>query len=134
MRRLIMFAAFMSLNTCAATAADAVDCRNATSTYEMNVCADEDFSVADAALNAAYQAALTKIKGQDAPAPYDAKAYEAAFRAAQRAWVAFRNADCGGVVPFEWTGGSGTTAAVLGCMVSKTETRTKELSLSFGPQ
>ena len=54
------------------------------------------------------------------------------MRAAQRAWVAFRDAGCKGAMPMEWSGGSGTSAAVLICMREKTEARTKDLKERYG--
>jgi uncharacterized protein YecT (DUF1311 family) len=104
-----------------------IDCANASSTVEMNFCADRDFQAADKSLNAAYEAALASIKTRDLDKPYDAKSFEAALRAAQRAWLAYRDADCKDLVAQEWSGGSGTTSAVLGCMTEKTIERTKEL-------
>ena len=35
-----------------------IDCANAVSTYEMNACADKDFTAADAELNRVYAEAL----------------------------------------------------------------------------
>ena len=114
-----------------ASGAEAVDCANAMSTYEMNACADKDLAADDAALNAAYAKALADIAKHNAPAPYDRKTYEQALRMAQRAWIAYRDADCKGVVPMAWGGGTGTTLAVLGCLSAKTQTRTKELTEMF---
>jgi uncharacterized protein YecT (DUF1311 family) len=110
-----------------AIAAEAVDCRDQQTTAVQNHCAERDLVAADAALNAAYQAELAHIRMHEAPPPYDRQAYEAAFRAAQRAWIAFRDADCKGVVPFSWGNGTGSAAAVLGCLVTRTQARTKEL-------
>ena len=114
-----------------ARADEPVDCANATSTYEINACADKDLAKADAALNAAYQKALAKIAASDQEKPYDPKSWEEALRASQRAWVAFRDADCKGLVPMAWAGGTGTSMEVLGCMTAKTDERTKELKERF---
>ena len=133
MRTLLVAVGLVGLIAGGPVVAETADCGKAITTVEMNACADQELAAADAKLNEAYKKALDKAAGQNAPAPYDAKAYEAAIRAAQRAWVAFRDADCKGVVPFEWGGGTGATAAVLGCLSSKTTARTKELEES-GPQ
>ncbi len=111
--------------------AQTIDCANASSTVETNFCADKDFQGADTALNHAYATALTYIKSRDDVAPYDAKSFEAALRASQRAWVAFRDADCKDLVAQEWSGGSGTSAAVLGCMTEMTNRRAKDLKERF---
>lgn len=110
----------------AGTAA-ALDCSNASNTHEMNQCADRDFQAADAKLNRVYQSTLAAMRESEQSPPYDAKSWENALRAAQRAWVAYRDAECKDLVPMEWTGGTGTTVAVLGCMTEKTEQRIKDL-------
>jgi uncharacterized protein YecT (DUF1311 family) len=51
---------------------------------EMNRCAAEDASAADAELNRVYQQLLSKLS--------DDKSAQAKLRAAQRAWVVFRDA------------------------------------------
>jgi uncharacterized protein YecT (DUF1311 family) len=109
-----------------------VDCSKASSTVEMNFCADKDFQAADKSLNAAYTAALASVKTRDLEKPYDAKSFEAALRASQRAWLAFRDADCKDLVAQEWSGGSGTASASLGCMTEKTIQRTKDLKERYG--
>lgn len=105
-----------------------IDCGNAISTFELNACADKDFNAADAALNSTYQKALKAIPEIATEAPYDAKGWEAALRASQRAWVAYRDAECNNHTAMFWTGGTGATGEILGCMTEKTKARTKELS------
>ena len=104
-----------------------VDCANAMSTYEQNYCADKDLAAADKKLNDAYQKLLDGIAETGNDKPYDPKSWEKALRESQRAWVAFRDADCDGLAPMSWGGGTGTSAVVLGCKTAKTEARTKEL-------
>lgn len=109
-----------------------IDCAKATATVEINYCADRDYAEADRLLNEAYQKALAMIAKSDGPAPYTAAQWEQELRASQRAWVAFRDADCKGLVPMEWTGGSGTAYAVLGCMIELTKSRSKALRDRYG--
>jgi uncharacterized protein YecT (DUF1311 family) len=104
-----------------------VDCAKAQSTYEINVCSEKEFEKADKALNAAYKKALAQIASGGGEKPYDPKSWEEAMRASQRAWVAFRDADCKGLMAMEWQGGTGTTAAELSCMIQLTTARTKDL-------
>jgi uncharacterized protein YecT (DUF1311 family) len=113
-----------------AAAQDEVDpasCAEALSTAAMNRCADAEFSKADADLNAVYQKALASIPEFAGDPPWDAKSWEEALRTSQRAWVAFRDAECDKHVAMFWTNGSGATVDILGCKTEKTEQRTKEL-------
>lgn len=95
------------------------------STYELNACAEREFDAADAALNKAYAEALKSIPEMASEPPYDAEAWEAALRASQRAWIAYRDAECNAHVPMFWTGGSGATAEIIGCKSEMTKVRTK---------
>lgn len=104
-----------------------IDCAKAMATAELNACADQALARADAALNAAYRKVVAKIAASDGAKPYDNKSWDAALRASQRTWIAWRDADCKGLVPFPWGGGTGTTGEVLGCLTEKTEARTKQL-------
>jgi uncharacterized protein YecT (DUF1311 family) len=104
-----------------------VNCASPHSTPEFNLCAEGTFQRADDKLNAAFAKAIAFIKTVDSEKPYDAASWEQALRASQRAWVAFRDADCKGLTPMSWTGGTGTMVAVLECMTAKTNIRTKEL-------
>ena len=54
------------------------------------------------------------------------------MRKAQRAWIAFRDADCRGLVALDWAGGSGTPMAVSICMTDLTKRRTKTLKERYG--
>lgn len=103
------------------------DCQNATSTVELNFCAEQDLDKADAELNAVYQKAIAAVPEMATDAPYDAKSWEAALRASQRAWVQFRDAECDKHVPMFWGGGTGTTGDVLGCKTELTNARIKQL-------
>lgn len=110
-----------------------VDCENLSgNTHEINVCSERDYAAADAKLNAVWKNVLAHVSENGGEAPWDAKSWEETLRASQRAWVAFRDADCKDAVPMEWTGGTGTTAAVLGCLTEKTRARTKDLETRFG--
>jgi uncharacterized protein YecT (DUF1311 family) len=111
----------------AARAEEKIDCANAQTTVEMNYCSEQDFEAADKDLNQQYDKALAYIAESNLEKPYDPKSWTEAMRAAQRAWVAYRDADCKDLMPMEWSGGTGTSSAVMGCMTEKTIARTKEL-------
>ena len=82
-------------------------------------------------MNAIYKKALASIPSLASEKPYDAKSWLDKLRASQRAWVAFRDAECKDLVPMSWSGGTGTSGAVLGCMSGMTKVRTKDLVEQF---
>ncbi|GJE19451.1 lysozyme inhibitor LprI family protein [Methylobacterium marchantiae] len=79
-------------------------------------------------LNAAYRKALAVIdqddRGEDAKAK---AAWKAPLTAAQRAWIAFRDVDCGDLVLSEWNNGSGATVTGYACRYDKTVQRRDEI-------
>jgi uncharacterized protein YecT (DUF1311 family) len=107
-------------------AAQEFDCENAMAQQEMNACAYQAWEAADADLNAAYKLAMAEMKDMDANMPEDQQGADEALRAAQRAWIAYRDANCV-VAGFPMRGGSAEPLLVYGCMSSMTETRTAEL-------
>lgn len=64
----------------------AQDCANATSQMAMNVCADQAYRKTDAELNAAYRQINDRLK--------DDKDAMKLLVNAQKAWLAFRDAEC----------------------------------------
>jgi len=112
---------------CPAVADEPIDCAKAMSTVEINFCADKDYQAADKVLNETYALALKFTRDRNLEKPYDAKSFEEALRNAQRSWIAYRDAECKGVVPQQFAGGTITTSAILGCMTRETVRRTKEL-------
>lgn len=131
MRFLSSFAVFGVFAPMGAAIAQNIDCANARNTVEINFCADREYAAADAALNDIYKQALAALAKSDGEKPYDPKSWETALRASQRAWIAFRDADCKGLEPMQWSGGTGTTAAVLGCMTQLTQERIRVLKERF---
>ena len=120
--------ALIPLSASTSTRAEvAINCDTAVATAELNACEDQALEKADAAMKTVYKKVLAFIAKNGTEKPYDAKSWEDALRKSQRAWVAFRDADCKDLIPMSWTGGTGTTGAVLGCMTEKTKARTKEL-------
>lgn len=110
----------------------AADCTEALSTVEMNACAGAEFEKADGELNRVYAKALAAVPAlaTDDP-PFDARSWEEALRASQRAWLAFRDAECEGHVAKFWGGGTGATVDIIGCKTEKTEQRTRELKQRY---
>ena len=106
--------------------AQEVDCENAMAQQEMNLCAAQDYEEADAALNAAYKQARAAMQGLDADLPEGDRGAEAALRAAQRAWLPYRDAACASE---GWLmhGGSAEPLVVYGCLATLTRQRTQDL-------
>jgi uncharacterized protein YecT (DUF1311 family) len=109
----------------AASPVFAENCQNAQTTIEMNACAGENYKAADRDLNRAFARAISAAKESDRNVQGVDDSYEQALREAQRAWIAFRDADCK-PAPRELAG-SISTMEQLDCLTEKTVQRTKEL-------
>lgn len=110
----------MAVLVCVAAAAQAGDeeCGNMRTQQEMNACATRLYDQADRRLNALYARLLAEI-GNDAGA-------KARLRDSERAWIAFRDAQCG----FESAGYEGGSIQPLiraTCMKRLTDARIVEL-------
>ena len=92
-------------------------CANATTQAEMNDCQGKEYKKADAELNAAYKQLMSKL---------DDDGERAALKAAQLAWIKFRDADC----EYEAYLNKGGTIYPLvygGCLTAVTQARTRQL-------
>lgn len=107
-------------------AANAQDCVDRATTFEISECLSGELKQQDAELNRVYQAALKTTQLGELE-PKVRKAFEAALRDSQRKWVAFRDADCRELTGYEWYGGSGSGNASASCMVQMTRARAKDL-------
>ncbi len=104
-----------------------INCGTAVNTHELNWCSEQALIAADKKLNETYKQVLAHIAKSDEVAKGNREKWANALRLAQRHWVAFRDQDCGEVIGYVWGGGTGMTGAMLGCKLTKTEVRTKEL-------
>jgi uncharacterized protein YecT (DUF1311 family) len=86
------------------------------STYGMIDCIGKEVAVQDARLNRAYQAALMRL---------ERPRQKAALQKAQRAWIAFRDADCASYVDEDW--GSMARVEANQCVLDHTRQRADEL-------
>lgn len=102
------------------------NCKNPQTQIEMNICSQRDFDTADKALNAQYQATRKAMKAWDADAMSELKGAEDALVKAQRAWVAYRDAQCISY-GFQAHGGSMEPMLISGCQADLTLKRTAEL-------
>ena len=104
----------------------AVNCAEAVAQMDLNACADRAWKFADEDLNLAYGFALSMMKEIDAGLPQDQRGAEAALRAAQRAWIAFRDAGCT-AEGYRVVGGSMQPMVIAMCLERVTRARTEEL-------
>jgi uncharacterized protein YecT (DUF1311 family) len=112
---------------------ETVDCENAMAQQDMNICAGKDFEAADADLNKVWQEAIASAKEADAGMADDGRpGHEETLRKAQRAWIAFRDAQCE-YDGFEARGGSMEPMLVSGCLAELTRQRTKQLQDGENP-
>ena len=93
-------------------------CDSATTQVELNECTAQAYQAADKELNDAYQVLVGKLSNNAASLEK--------LRAAQRAWIGFRDAECA----FESRAVEGVSAQPMvrnGCLEALTETRTETL-------
>jgi uncharacterized protein YecT (DUF1311 family) len=110
----------------------AAQCAEQGSTYEQSACLERALRAADRELNDVYRQVLATI---DADRDVDAarrSAWRASMVRAQRAWIAFRDADCGELTGHEWHGGTGTGPATLACLLDRTAQRSQDLRRRSG--
>jgi uncharacterized protein YecT (DUF1311 family) len=118
MRLLFLSACLAVLAT--ASSAQAQECdRNNDSQQMMTICAGEDYQAADAKLNQAYQALVDRN---------GAKANKL-LQAAQRAWIAFRDAECA-YTTADSMDGSIHPLEVSQCLTGLTNERITQLTTS----
>ena len=109
-----------------------VDCANAMTQMEMPFCAEQDWIAADAALNDAWAPAMARMRELDEDQPEDLKGAAEALRAAQRAWVGYRDLACT-AEGYQERGGSMEPMVIYSCRARLTEARTEELQALAAP-
>ena len=105
-------------------AAQQPDCSDPQTQAAMNECAARDANAADADLNLIYKAVVSHYEQADLAATSSEGVKR--LRAAQRAWVAFRDAQCA-VAGYEALGGSMESLLVSSCVADLTKRRATEL-------
>lgn len=108
------------------------NCAEPTTQADMNICASRDYEAADKALNAQYQSIRKILTERDSTASNMDKGAVEALVAAQRAWIAYRDANCD-AVGFQARGGSMEPMLVSSCLAEMSRNRAEELkTLSEG--
>ena len=105
-------------------AAAPLDCDENLPQQEMNICLAEDFKAADAELNRVWKPAYAAMQERDRET--GTPGYAAALLNSQRAWIAYRDAQCA-VEANEMRGGSGEAMLLWGCKGRLTRERTMYL-------
>ncbi len=106
----------------------ALDCGNVYRTIDLDECGRIELNKLDRELNQTYKYALNSFDkiGKDASGPADKSKLKQSLIQAQRFWVKYRDADCGTTYTL-WSDGTIRGQMYLGCMISKTQERIKEL-------
>jgi uncharacterized protein YecT (DUF1311 family) len=107
----------LALNGAARAQTKKDPCANAQTQVEMNECQGREYKKADAALNAVYKQLMAKI---------DDEGERTSLKAAQQAWIKYRDVDC----EFESYLNKGGTIYPLvysGCLTALTQERTRHL-------
>jgi uncharacterized protein YecT (DUF1311 family) len=105
-----------ALMTVFTVSAFAVDCSDAISNYDMKVCESKNLDEQDKRLNDLYKKLMAK----------NDKEGQAKLKSAQRAWMAYRDAECEYAAD-SMRGGTGEGLVALGCLSGKTKDRADEL-------
>jgi uncharacterized protein YecT (DUF1311 family) len=95
---------------------DTIDCKNALTQFDMNQCAEKDYQAADKKLNEVYKKVVAVQEGDAAK-----------LKAAQRAWIGFRDAQC----TFETADSEGGSIQPLEysmCLTKLTAARAKQFN------
>ena len=106
--------------------AQEVDCSMAETQQDMNICAEQDWQLADDELNLAYAKAMILMRNIDADLPAEDQGAVQNLRNAQRSWVTFRDAACAAEA-YMMHGGSAEPLLLFGCMARLTAVRTLDL-------
>lgn len=109
-----------------ARAQEEPNCAEPVTQRDLNACADIEYDKADKDLNAAYQQLRKKMSDWDKSADVSSKGVVDALVVAQRAWVAFRDANCE-VAGFQARGGTMESMLIYTCLADMSTKRAAEL-------
>lgn len=117
-----------------ANAQPKVNCTDPITQMEMTYCAELDWQAADKELNAAYATAMAAMRQTDSYLDGSMKGAADALKAAQRAWIPFRDNACASY-GFLARGGTMEPMLIYQCRANLTRERTadlKELATGLG--
>ena len=107
-------------------AAQEPNCKEPQTQADMTICAGKDYEKADKELNVAYQKLRKLLIERDKAADAAGKGATDALVTAQRAWVAFRDANCA-LAGFQARGGSMEPMLISSCLAETSGKRAEEL-------
>jgi uncharacterized protein YecT (DUF1311 family) len=102
------------------------DCFAGKTQGEITECARDDYRTEDAKLNKVYRQITDRLKSKDKDDDGYFRNILKALIKAQRAWIAFRDAECA-FVGSKTTGGSVNSSIIGACLSGLTQQRRKEL-------
>ena len=105
----------------AAAASTTSPCAAAVTTIDINTCLAKQQDVVEAQLNRYYGAAVKRLRAEKVQDDGAAKALPILIQG-QRAWLAYRDGECGAIEAY-WSGGTIRTAKALTCRLSLTRLR-----------
>ncbi|MCY1237257.1 Lysozyme inhibitor LprI [compost metagenome] len=114
---------------------DDINCADAMTQADMNICSHRDYEAADTELNTVYKQTVVAMRAKDkelGDISADYVGAEEALKKAQRAWIGYRDGQCE-LAGFEARGGSMEPMLVSGCLAQLTTTRTEELKALLEP-
>ncbi len=103
-----------------------IDCGYPVTQMEMTYCAEKSWNEADEELNSVYKSAMARMKEMDSLLDPSLRGAADALRAAQRAWIPYRDKACE-AYGFMARGGSMEPMLIYGCRATLTRTRIEEL-------
>lgn len=126
MKRQILVAMLMVCWGAAAYADDKPNCEDPQDQSTMTLCAGLDYDKADKELNKLWPSIKSAAAESDQGVSAEDGGYLKALMASQKAWIAFRDAECNWQ-GFEAHGGTMEPMLVNGCLARLTEERIKQL-------
>ncbi|QDH69066.1 lysozyme inhibitor LprI family protein [Marilutibacter alkalisoli] len=121
----------LMLGASPAASADDVDCTQATSTMEIDICMSREYEQADAELNTTYRDMRGQLRRwEDGGNCHACRGMTEALVQAQRHWIDFRDRDCDAAYALA-ADGSGRNQARLDCLIEHTRARTRQLTDRF---
>lgn len=117
MRRLMLSSVLVGITALIAVSARAADCGDKMTQADMNACFGSEYTASDKELNANYRKIEQRLFGD-----LDTKKL---LVASQRAWIAFRDAECK-FSASEAEGGSVYPTILAACLTALTDARNKD--------